>query len=99
MKLIERFYKLRDLYTNKFIKKQGFDKRDVYWIGEGLCSILSCNEEYYFNFLEIAHDVECNIETGFILEWFSYVIDAKLKNENAKLITYIEYIHGTRYEK
>lgn len=99
MKPIERFYKLRDLYTTKFIKKQGFDKRDVYWIGEGIYSVLSCNEEYYFNFLEIAHDIESNIEPGFILEWFGYVIDAKLKDENLNTITYIEYIHGTRYEK
>lgn len=90
MDLKAKYEIIVDKYLDKFCKKQGFDKKHGYWVGDRVGDIFDINS-YFFSFDDIRLDVDNNVPKGKIIEWYD-------DNDyfNKKVINYESYLKGLR---
>lgn len=98
MKEIEQYHKACNKLVKKFLKKQGID--DYYWVANEIGGMACFCEQYFFNMLDIALDLETKQPKGLILNWqLDSVEDYLLQGETRLDINYRAYTKGVRYEE
>ena len=96
MKLKTKYEKIVNEYLQIFVKKQGFDADDCYWVADRVGEILSVNEQYYFSFDDIRFDVDNNVKAELILKWHDEGLDNYFKKKKYK-VNYENYLKLNGY--
>lgn len=88
MGLEKKYISVCNKYIKKFCKKQDVDFEG--WVGDIVGGIAYCGD-FFFNFHDIALDVNTEQKKGLIFDWYNATIETP-----EKAINYYSYTKGLR---
>jgi hypothetical protein len=100
--LIKMFQSNATEICKEFVKKQGFDYDDCYWIGSVGTGIFCIIDQYYFDMDNIIFDLENNIKAGVATKWIDAVVEYECNNINKErkhAMNYASWCKGVRFTK
>lgn len=75
--LKERYEAVVEEYLTAFCKKQGFDRKDGYWIGDRTGEIFDV-ADMFFDFRDIMFDIDSNQPADRIIDWHWKMVENAL---------------------
>lgn len=90
-KLKDEYVKICNLYVREFCDKQELEF--PYWVNDDVGGVIVCSDSYFFNFGDIAYDVNSNQPKGLILKWH----DESIEN-HPKAMNYYSYTLGLTFK-
>jgi len=95
--LKQEFDSVVDAYIAAFCRKHEFDIENSFWVTDRKGEIFEV-ADYYFGFDDIRFDIDNNLQSKMILDWYEATLEHAVYPEHHN-INLDSWVMGLRYEK